>query len=161
MSEEKIKTLDELQKIVSQLRAEGKTIVLSNGCFDILHVGHLRYLKGAKNEGDVLITAINSDASSTALKGKGRPVTPLPERMEIISSIQCVDFVTYFEETDVVKILLALKPDVHAKGTDYTIDTVPEKETVKKYGGRIAIVGDSKEHSSTDILKKINNLDAQ
>ena len=155
MPEEKIKTLAELQGIVSRLRSEGKTIVLANGCFDILHVGHIRYLKGAKDEGDILITALNSDASSSALKGEGRPVTPLAERMEIISSIQCVDFVTYFEETDVVPILLALKPDVHAKGTDYTIDTVPERETVKKYGGRIAIVGDNKDHSSTDMLKKI------
>jgi len=161
MSEEKIKTLDELQEIVSQLRTEGKTVVLANGCFDVLHVGHLRYLKGAKDEGDVLITAINSDTSSTVLKGKGRPVSPLAERMEIISYIQCVDFITYFEETDVVNILLALKPDVHAKGTDYTEDTVPERETVKGYGGRIAIVGDSKNHSSTDMLKKINKLDAQ
>lgn len=155
MSKEKIKTLDELKDIVSKLRAEGKTIVLSNGCFDILHVGHIRYLMGAKKEGDILITALNSDSSSEALKGKGRPIIPLNERMEIISAIECVDFVTYFEETNVVNILLALKPDVHAKGTDYTVDTVPERETVKSYGGRIAIVGDEKNHSSTEILESI------
>ena len=159
MSEEKIKTVDELKEIVSRLRSEGKSVVLSNGCFDILHVGHIRYLKGAKEEGDILITALNSDASSAALKGEGRPLMPLSERMEIISSLETVDFVTSFEETDVVNILLTLKPDVHAKGTDYTIDTVPERETVKEYGGRIAIVGDNKDHSSSDMNEKINGTD--
>ncbi len=159
MSEEKIKTVDELKEIVSRLRSEGKSVVLSNGCFDILHVGHIRYLKGAKEEGDILITALNSDASSAALKGEGRPLMPLSERMEIISSLETVDFVTSFEETDVVNILLTLKPDVHAKGTDYTIDTVPERETVKEYGGRIAIVGDNKDHSSSDMIEKINGTD--
>ncbi|MBI5375221.1 MAG: adenylyltransferase/cytidyltransferase family protein [Candidatus Schekmanbacteria bacterium] len=165
MSKEKIKTLSELEQIVASIRKdnkgsknERKTIVLANGCFDILHVGHVRYLEGAKHEGDVLIVALNSDSSSRALKGEGRPTTTLSERMEIIAAFECVDYVTCFEETNVVCVLLSLKPDVHAKGTDYTVDTVPERETVKQYGGRIAIVGDEKNHSSTDILNTMRNL---
>lgn len=167
MSKEKIKTLSELEQIVLSIHndnegrkdnKERKTIVLANGCFDILHVGHVRYLEGAKHEGDVLIVALNSDSSSHTLKGEGRPTTTLLERMEIIAAFECVDYVTSFEETNVVGVLLSLKPDVHAKGTDYTVDTVPERETVKQYGGRIAIVGDEKNHSSTDILNTMRNL---
>jgi len=161
MSKEKIKKLSELEQIVLAIRKDSKrrkTIVLANGCFDILHVGHVRYLEGAKHEGDVLIVALNSDSSSRALKGEGRPTTTLSERMEIIAAFECVDYVTCFEETNVVGVLLSLKPDVHAKGTDYTVDTVPERETVKQYGGRIAIVGDEKNHSSTDILNTMRNL---
>ncbi|MDO8095002.1 MAG: adenylyltransferase/cytidyltransferase family protein, partial [Candidatus Brocadiales bacterium] len=122
-----------------------------NGCFDILHVGHIRYLKGAKMLGDVLVAALNSDISVRALKGSGRPLTQEGERMEILSAIRFVDYVTIFSEPTVDKILLKIKPHIHAKGTDYTIETVPERQTVLSYGGEIAIVGDPKEHSSSEM----------
>lgn len=147
-----VKDVDKLACIVEGLKAKGKKIVLVNGCFDILHVGHIRYLKGAKALGDVLIAALNSDVSVRALKGSGRPLTPEDERMEILSAIRFVDYVTIFSEPTVDKALLKLKPHIHAKGTDYTIETVPERQTVLSYGGQIAIVGDPKEHSSSEIV---------
>ena len=154
----KFKSLDSLELIVKGLKKQEKKIILANGCFDILHVGHIRYLTGAKNLGDVLIVALNSDESTRALKGNGRPITTEQERIEIISDLECVDYVTLFSELNMDNVLLRLKPDVHAKGSDYTEDSVPEKETVKSYGGTVAITGDPKDHSTKDIIKIISGL---
>ncbi|MBI3599383.1 MAG: D-glycero-beta-D-manno-heptose 1-phosphate adenylyltransferase [Nitrospinae bacterium] len=154
---DKLKDIDELKTIVEKARKRGKKIVFANGCFDILHVGHVRYLTEAKGLGDILIVAINSDSSARRLKGDGRPVTQENERAEIITALECTDYVTLFDEPDVSKLLLTLKPDIHAKGTDYTEDTVPEVKTVRSYGGRVAITGDKKERSSTEIIKKVSS----
>ncbi|OGL39889.1 MAG: ADP-heptose synthase [Candidatus Schekmanbacteria bacterium RBG_16_38_11] len=154
----KFKTLRQLEVLVNSFKGKGKTIILANGCFDIIHVGHIRYLTGAKALGDILIVAINSDESTKALKGSGRPVTNEEERVEIISALECVDYITLFPERNVENILLTLKPHIHAKGSDYTLDTVPERETVKSYGGKVAITGDPKDHSSKDIIRKISNF---
>lgn len=153
----KLKNLDELSNIVKKWREKGKKIVFANGCFDILHVGHIRYLKEAKKLGDLLIVAINSDSSAKKLKGDGRPVTPESERAEIVAAIEYVDYVTIFNEPTVSNLLLTLKPDIHAKGTDYTEDSVPEAETVMSYGGRVAITGDKKERSSTGVIERLRN----
>jgi D-glycero-beta-D-manno-heptose 1-phosphate adenylyltransferase len=142
----------ELLQRVRALRANGKTLVFANGCFDLLHVGHVRYLEGAAREGDTLLVALNSDRAIEELKGPGRPVMPLVERMEIISAFACVDLVTSFDTRKCEPLLLLLKPDVHAKGTDYTCENVPERETVLGYGGKIAIVGDPKDHSSSKMI---------
>ena len=147
---------DELTERISELRAEGAAIVFANGCFDLFHAGHLRYLEGAAELGDVLVVAINSDRQARELKGKGRPLTPENERAEIVAALKCVDFVTVFDEPTVEDLLLALKPDFHAKGTDYTVDTVPEREVVRSYGGTVAIVGDPKDHSSTEIIERLS-----
>ena len=146
---------DKLIDVVKKARADGKTIVLANGAFDLFHVGHLRYLRGAKEEGDLLVVAVNDDSSVRSLKGAGRPLTPIEDRMAIVAAMEPVDFVMSFSELTVEGILLAIKPDVHAKGTDYTEDTVPEKDIVASYGGRVAIVGDSKDHSSSEFIEKI------
>jgi rfaE bifunctional protein nucleotidyltransferase chain/domain len=130
--------------------------VFANGCFDVLHVGHVRYLQGAAAEGDRLIVAINDDAMVTRLKGTGRPVMPAPERAEIIAALDAVDYVVTFADETVARLLTAIKPDVHCKGTDYTTESVPERDVVRAYGGRTAIVGDPKRHASRDILKKIS-----
>ncbi|MBI3583294.1 MAG: D-glycero-beta-D-manno-heptose 1-phosphate adenylyltransferase [Nitrospinae bacterium] len=153
----KIKNLDELKTIIEKERKKGGEIVFANGCFDILHVGHIRYLEEAKELGDLLIVAINSDSSAKKLKGDGRPVTPENERAEIIAAIEYVDYVTLFNEPNVSNLLLTLKPDIHAKGTDYTEDSIPEADTVRAYGGRVAITGDKKERSSTEIIKKVSS----
>ena len=147
---------EELVRRVNELRTEGAAIVFANGCFDLFHVGHLRYLAGAAELGDVLIVAINSDRQARELKGEGRPFTPENERAEIVAALKCVDFVTVFDEPTVEELLLALKPDFHAKGTDYTVDTVPEREVVRSYGGTVAIVGDPKDHSSTEIIERLS-----
>ena len=136
-------------------QSRGERVVFANGCFDLLHVGHVRYLEGAKACGDVLLVALNDDESIRRLKGQGRPVQPVEERMEILAALRCVDLVTRFAEGTVDALLSRLRPDVHAKGTDYTPETVPERETVLGYGGEIAIVGDPKDHSSTDILRTL------
>ena len=136
-------------------RASGSRIVLANGCFDILHAGHVRYLEGARALGDLLVVGINSDEQVARLKGAGRPVLPERERAELVASLQAVDLVTIFPEPTVTELLLAIKPDVHAKGTDYTEETVPERDVVRSYGGRVAIVGDPKDHSTSEILKKV------
>jgi rfaE bifunctional protein nucleotidyltransferase chain/domain len=146
---------EELLRIVTAHRAAGRTIVFANGCFDLLHVGHVRYLRGAKAEGDVLVLALNDDASVRRNKGPGRPLQPERERVEIVSALEMVDLVTLFGEPTVDRLLRLLTPDVHAKGTDYTSETVPERETVRAYGGRIAIVGDPKDHSSTGLFDAI------
>jgi D-glycero-beta-D-manno-heptose 1-phosphate adenylyltransferase len=140
---------------VKQLRAEGRTIALANGCFDLLHVGHTRYLEAAAAEADVLVVAINDDASVRGLKGEGRPILEAAHRAELVAALRVVDFVTIFSEPTVTPLLEALHPDVHCKGTDYTVDTVPERETVRAYGGRTAIVGDPKDHSTRDLLARI------
>ena len=137
---------------VERERSSGKTIVLANGCFDLLHVGHIRYLEGAKSLGDVLIVCINSDAQARALKGDGRPFMPDIERAEVIAGLRVVDLVTIFEEPTVEQLIRDIRPDIHAKGTDYTTETVPERNIIREVGGRVAIVGDPKDHSSTDLI---------
>ena len=146
---------DELAKRLEALRGQGKRIVFTNGCFDLLHVGHVRYLRGAKALGDVLVLAVNSDDSIRRLKGEQRPLLPLEDRLGILSAFEMVDFVTAFEEDTVTTLLLKLKPDIHAKGTDYTVDTVPEKDTVASYGGKVAVVGDPKDHASKNLISEI------
>jgi len=145
--------------LVARIRTEkagGSRIVLANGCFDILHAGHVRYLEGARALGDMLVVGINSDEQVARLKGPGRPVLPERERAELVASLQAVDLVTIFAEPTVTELLLAIKPDVHAKGTDYTEETVPERDVVRSYGGQVAIVGDPKDHSTSEILKKVS-----
>jgi rfaE bifunctional protein nucleotidyltransferase chain/domain len=137
---------------VQTARQNGAKIVLANGCFDVLHVGHIRYLQGAKAQGDLLVVGINSDRQVTVLKGPGRPIMADTERAEMVASIAAVDLVTVFDEPTVENLLLALRPDIHAKGTDYTEETVPERDVVRSYGGRVAIVGDPKNHSTSEIL---------
>lgn len=147
--------LDELASEVKALRARGASIVLANGCFDVVHVGHIRYLQGARAEGDVLVVAVNGDEAVRQLKGDGRPVMPAAERAEIIAAMEGVSFVTIFDTLTVEPVLRALEPDVHAKGTDYTEDTVPERAVVAEYGGRVAIVGDPKDHSTSEFLSRM------
>ena len=137
-------------------RRQNHKIVLANGCFDLFHVGHIRYLAGAKALGDILIVGLNSDEQVRKLKGETRPFMPEDERAEIISALKFVDYVTIFPEATVTELIRAIKPDFHAKGTDYTTETVPEREIVKEYGGRVAIVGDPKDHSSTDLIKTVS-----
>ncbi len=148
-------TLAHLKKIIAKEKINGKRIVLANGCFDLIHVGHIRYLKEAKAQGDVLVVALNSDSSVHRLKGEGRPILNEEERVEVISSFYFVDYITVFEEANVENILLTLKPHVHAKGSDYTKETVPERETVLSYGGEIAITGGPKVKNTTEISRKI------
>ena len=136
-------------------RAAGRTVAFANGCFDILHVGHVRYLEAAAAEGDRLIVAINDDDSVRRLKGKNRPILSAADRAELVAALRVVDYVVIFPEPTVGPLLELLKPDVHCKGTDYTADTVPERDIVKAYGGRIAIVGDPKDHSTRDLLTRI------
>jgi len=149
----KIQGIPGLQQRVAAAQAAGLKVVFGNGCFDLIHVGHIRYLQGAKALGDILVVGINSDASVNALKGKGRPLQPQQERAELIASLECVDYVVIFDAPTVTG--LALKPDIHAKGTDYTVDSVPEREIVHAFGGRVAIVGDDKAHSSRDLISVI------
>jgi rfaE bifunctional protein nucleotidyltransferase chain/domain len=134
-------------------RAAGKRVVLANGCFDLFHVGHVRYLAGAKDLGDLLIVGINSDRQTRLLKGSGRPFIPELERAEIVAAIRYVDIVTIFDEPTVTELLRAIRPDTHAKGTDYSEDSVPERDIVREIGGRVAIVGDPKDHSSTELIE--------
>jgi rfaE bifunctional protein nucleotidyltransferase chain/domain len=154
----KLKTLAQLRRIVASEKAGGRTIVLANGCFDLFHVGHIRYLRAAKEKGDILVVALNSDASVRKLKGAGRPILPQSERAEILSSFWFVDYVIIFPETSVEKILLALEPAYHVKGSDYSENTVPERDAVKSYGGRIAIVGGPKVKNTSEIIRKISAL---
>lgn len=145
---------------VDEVRRSGSRIVLANGCFDLFHVGHVRYLNGARELGDVLVVGVNSDRQVKRLKGANRPFMPENERAEIVAAFKAVDFVTVFDEPTVTELLLALKPDIHAKGTDYTVDTVPEREIVRGYGGRVAIVGDPKDHSSTELIETVSGKNA-
>ncbi len=146
---------DHLISAVSEHRQNGSKIILANGCFDLLHAGHTRYLTGAKELGGVLVVAVNSDAQARKLKGAGRPFIPERERAEIISALRVVDIVTIFDEPTVEELIQAIRPDFHAKGTDYTTDTVPERDFVREYGGVVAIVGDPKDHSSTDLIRRV------
>lgn len=146
---------ERLCEAIEEARAGGATVVLANGCFDLFHVGHVRYLEGAKALGDVLVVGINSDEQVSRLKGAGRPFMPAGERAEILASIRCVDFVTVFDEPTVTELIRSIRPDVHAKGTDYTTESVPEREIVREYGGRVAIVGDPKDHSSTGLISQV------
>ena len=139
---------------VNEAKAKGSMIVLANGCFDVLHAGHVRYLQGARALGDVLVVGINSDAQVARLKGAGRPILPEHDRAEIIASLEAVSLVTIFDEPTVTELLLALRPDVHAKGTDYSEGTVPERDVVRSYGGRVAIVGDPKDHSTSQLIDR-------
>jgi rfaE bifunctional protein nucleotidyltransferase chain/domain len=149
----KILSRSELRQRVEQWRRGGERILLGNGNFDLLHVGHVRYLRGAKALGGKLIVAINSDESVRALKGAGRPVMPAEERAEIVAALADVDAVVIFPELDVRALIREIRPDIQAKGTDYTEESVPERDAVAEYGGRIAIVGDPKDHSTSEILR--------
>jgi len=153
----KILTDAELVAAVEADRHAGRTIAFANGCFDLLHVGHVRYLEGARAEADRLVVAINSDESVHALKGPGRPIMPAADRAELVAAFRAVDYVVIFPERTVERLLRTIKPDVHCKGTDYTVDSVPEREVVRAYGGRIAIVGDPKDHSTRELLTKIGS----
>ncbi|MBK9163979.1 MAG: adenylyltransferase/cytidyltransferase family protein [Acidobacteria bacterium] len=146
---------EELTKFVADQRATGRTIVLANGCFDLLHVGHIRYLAGAKALGDLLVVGINSDRQVAMLKGPGRPAVPADERAEMIASLRSVDAVTIFDEPTVTELILAIRPDIHTKGTDYTEANVPERDVVLSIGGRVAIVGDPKDHSSSEMIETL------
>jgi rfaE bifunctional protein nucleotidyltransferase chain/domain len=145
----------ELLSAVARERAAGKTIAFANGCFDVLHVGHVRYLEGAAAEGDRLVVAINDDASVAGLKGAGRPILSAADRAELVAGLRCVDYVVVFSDATVERLLRLIQPDVHCKGTDYTVDTVPERAVAESYGGRTAIVGDPKHHATRDLLARI------
>lgn len=145
---------DALVARIAAAKAAGLRLVLANGCFDVLHAGHVRYLKGAKALGDLLVVGINSDDQVVRLKGAGRPVLSERERGELVASLEAVDLVTIFTEPTVTELLLALRPDVHAKGTDYTEETVPERDVVRSYGGQVRIVGDPKNHSTSEIIRR-------
>jgi rfaE bifunctional protein nucleotidyltransferase chain/domain len=146
-----------LAEVVATWRAAGETVTLANGCFDLLHVGHVRYLQAARELGGKLIVAINSDRSVRELKGAGRPAMPENERAEIIAALACVDAVVIFDEPDVRALIREIRPDIQAKGTDYTEESVPERDEVMAYGGRVAITGDAKNHSTSEILAKLGS----
>jgi rfaE bifunctional protein nucleotidyltransferase chain/domain len=145
----------QLVEAVARDRAAGRTVAFANGCFDLLHVGHVRYLKAAAAEADRLIVAVNDDRSVAGLKGDGRPILPAAERAELLAALRGVDYVVIFGDADVGRLLTLLKPDVHCKGTDYTAETVPERAVVAAYGGRTAIVGDPKHHATRELLARI------
>jgi rfaE bifunctional protein nucleotidyltransferase chain/domain len=149
-----IVTRAELVDLVRSDRAAGRTVAFANGCFDLLHAGHIRYLQAAADEADRLLVAVNDDETAGG-KGPGRPVLKAKDRAELVAALRGVDYVTIFPEPTVTALLELIRPDVHCKGTDYTIDTVPERDTVRAYGGRIAIVGDPKDHSTRDLLARI------
>jgi rfaE bifunctional protein nucleotidyltransferase chain/domain len=153
-----IRNIDSLKKIIESERLKGKKIIFGNGCFDLLHVGHVRYLSAAKALGDILVVGINDDESLVSLGKRSRVITPLEERAEILAALVPVDYVIAFSEPTVERLLLDLKPHIHAKGTDYTVDTVPERAIVRSYGGDVAIVGDPKDHSTRDIIEQVRHL---
>jgi len=152
---DKVVSREELLRRAAAWRGAGRSVALANGIFDVLHVGHLRYLEGASREADLLVVAVNDDASTRALKGEGRPVVPQDERAELIGGIGCVALVTVFDEPNVEPLLRALRPDVHCKGTDYTADTVPERDTARALSIRVAITGDPKDHATRDMIRRI------
>jgi rfaE bifunctional protein nucleotidyltransferase chain/domain len=152
---QKILTREQAVARLSRLARVGRTLALANGCFDLLHVGHIRYLQAARREAQLLLVALNTDVSVRGLKGEGRPLQPEDDRAEIIASLACVDFVTLFGEPTVGPLIELLQPDVQCKGTDYTEETVPEREAVIRHGGRIAIVGDPKDHATSEIVKRM------
>jgi rfaE bifunctional protein nucleotidyltransferase chain/domain len=146
---------DQAAELGRRLRREGRRIAFANGCFDILHVGHIRYLEGARQQGDVLVVGVNSDASVRALKGAGRPVLPEDARAELVAALSAVDYVVIFDDLTAERLLRDLRPHVHCKGTDYTEETVPEREAMRSLGGEVRIVGDAKNHSTRDLLESI------
>jgi rfaE bifunctional protein nucleotidyltransferase chain/domain len=149
----------ELAGRLAELRAQGRRVAFANGHFDLLHVGHLRYLRAARAEGDVLVVGLNGDASVARLKGAGRPLVPAAERAELLAALAPVDFVVVFDEDSPADLLARLRPDVHCKGTDYgTPDNVPERAVVQAYGGRTALVGDPKDHATRDLIAKVKRL---
>ena len=148
-------TVAEAAKIADRLRADGKRIVLANGCFDLLHVGHVRYLEAARALGDALFVGINGDAAVARLKGVGRPLMPAAERTEVLGALRAVDHVVVFDDDTADALVAAIRPDIHAKGTDYTPETVPERDTVRRYGGTVVIVGDPKGHATRDAIQTI------
>jgi D-glycero-beta-D-manno-heptose 1-phosphate adenylyltransferase len=148
-------TVQEAARLAERLRATGKRIVLANGCFDLLHVGHVRYLEAARALGDVLFVGINADAAVARLKGAGRPLMPAAERVEVLAALRAVDHVVVFDEDTADALVAAIRPAIHAKGTDYTPDTVPERDTVRAHGGRVVIVGDPKGHATRDAIQTI------
>ena len=150
-------SLADLPAIRAAAAAAGKTVALANGVFDLFHVGHLRYLQGARAEADVLVVAVNDDRSTRENKGPGRPLVPESERAEIVAGLACVDHVVLFGSRDVVPVIRALRPDVHVKGTDYTPETVPEAAEVRAYGGRVAVAGDPKQHSTTELVERLES----
>jgi len=151
----KILSRDTVIERIAEHRRRGQRIVLANGCFDLLHVGHVRYLEGARREGDVLVVGINSDASERLLKGDGRPILPAQARAALVAALAVVDYVVIFDEPNVEALLTALRPHVHAKGTDYTVETVPERALAAQLGVRIAVVGDPKQHSTRELLARL------
>lgn len=150
----------ELVDLVAADRAAGRRVAFANGCFDLLHVGHVRYLEAAREEADRLVVAVNADASVRGLKGPGQPVLDEAARAELVAALRAADYVVIFDDPTVERLLRLLKPDVHCKGTDYTVDTVPERDVVRGYGGRIAIVGDPKDHSTTERIGRLRGLSA-
>jgi len=154
-AESKIVSRNQLRAIVADRKLRGQRIVLANGCFDTLHVGHIRYLEGARREGDILIVGVNADSSVCALKGPGRPILDEQARAQLVAALRAVDYVVLFDEPNVEALLETLRPDVHAKGTDYTAETVPERATAARLGVRVAIVGDPKDHSTRELLASI------
>jgi D-glycero-beta-D-manno-heptose 1-phosphate adenylyltransferase len=150
-----IVTEDQLVEAIRRDRAEGRTVSFANGCFDVLHVGHVRYLRGAAEEADRLVVAVNDDRSVAALKGPGRPIVPEGDRAELVAALRGVDYVIVFADPNVERLLALLKPDVHCKGTDYTVESVPERAVIRAYGGRTAIVGDPKGHSTRDLVARL------
>lgn len=154
-SAKKIAALSVVAELVEEHRRRGRKVALANGVFDLLHVGHVRYLEGAKELADVLVVAVNSDASTRANKGEGRPVIPEDERAELVAALGCVDHVVLFDQRTVVEVIRAIRPDVHVKGTDYSPDSIPERAEVEAYGGRVAIAGDPKDHSTTDLIGRL------
>lgn len=155
MSTRKIVSLEEAARRAARARADGRSVALANGVFDLFHVGHLRYLQGAKALGDVLVVAVNSDASTRAYKGPSRPIVPEAERAEIVAALACTDLVVVFEAADVREVIRQVRPDVHVKGTDYTPESIPERDEVIAYGGRVAVAGDPKDHSTTALAAKL------
>jgi D-glycero-beta-D-manno-heptose 1-phosphate adenylyltransferase len=153
--QDKIFTRDQLRRRVDEWRRAGERIILTNGCFDLLHVGHIRYLRAAKQLGGKLVVGLNADESVRGLKGQGRPLMPAAERAEILAALAAVDAVVVFPEADVRALIREIRPDIHAKGTDYTAENVPERDTVVECGGRVAIVGDPKDHSATEFIARI------
>jgi rfaE bifunctional protein nucleotidyltransferase chain/domain len=152
---EKLRSIADAAREIAELREAGRAVVLANGVFDLFHVGHVRYLRGARAQGDFLVVAVNGDDSTRRLKGPGRPFQRVEDRVAVIAALECVDCVVVFEDANVEGVLRALRPDVHAKGTDYSEDTVPERAVTEEIGGRTAIVGDPKDHSSTDLIRRI------
>jgi len=154
-----VRSIEALKGILEGERSKGRKIIFGNGCFDLLHVGHIRYLKAAKALGDILVVAVNDDESLVSLGKRASVITPLEERIEILAALECVDYIIAFGEPTVENLLRELKPHVHAKGTDYTVETVPEREIVLAYGGEVAIVGDEKSHSTRDIIKLVRRME--